>query len=140
MRILMCLLLLVSVVACRKEHDTKPVEEPEVKKMEWHVYASENYTEPWLDAMTAQVQVRIYKIDTARRTTQKIWDTTFAARTIREYPVLPQKHLLKKEIPHLGSEKLQTWYNIRYEMNGSASEMGQMLPVKEPFTFVDVRI
>jgi hypothetical protein len=140
MRNLICLLILLSAVACRKEHDNNGVVEPTIKKLEWHVYASDDYTEPWLSAMTATVQVHIYKADTMRHTLQNIWDTTFTARTIREYPLLPQKHLILKEIPHFRSETLRVWYNIRYEMNGSASEMGHMKPVLEPFTFVDVRI
>lgn len=140
MRKLLYLGLLLGAVACRKQHEDVVLEEPALKKLEWHVYASENYTEPWLDSMTARVEVRIYKSDTASHTTQTLWDTTFAARTIHGYPMLPQKHIIKKEIPLLLREKLQVWYNIRYEMHGSASEMGHMQIVQQPFTFVDVRI
>jgi hypothetical protein len=139
MRKLIILLLVLSAVACRKQHDA-PVTQPTIKKLEWHVYAADHYPEPWLDNMTARVKVRVYKADTARHMIQTVWDTTFAARTLRQYPVLPQKHVLKKEISVTGGEKLQVWYNVRYEMNGSASEAERLHQAQEPFTFVDVRI
>jgi hypothetical protein len=131
---------MLSAVACKKQHGEVVVEEPTMKKLEWHVNASGNYSEPWLDAMTARVEVRIYKADTVNQVLQTIWDTTFAARTIRNFLRLPQKHIIKKEVPLLLREKLRLWYNIRYEMNGSASEMGHAQVVEQPFTFVDLRI
>jgi hypothetical protein len=139
MRKLLYLFFLLVAVACKKQHDDVP-EQPTLKKLEWHVYASENDTGPWLNSMTARVEVRIYKSDTVNHILQTIWDTTFVDRTLRNYPRLPQKHVLKKEVPLLLREKLQLWYNIRYEMAGSASETGHLQVVQQPFTFIDVRI
>ena len=139
MRTLFGLLLLFAAVACNKNDDV-PAEKPTIKKIEWQVHASDAYTDPWLDAMTAKVAIRIYKSDTVNQKTAIIWDTTFATRTIRQYPVLPQKHVIEKEILVRRTERLQSWYNIRYEMNGTASEMGHMQMVYKPFTFVDIRL
>ena len=140
MRTLLYVMLFISLISCRKQHDAPTVETPTVKKLEWHVYASEKYTQPWLDSLEARVEVRIYKTDTARHTSQTLWDTTFASRAIRQYPLLSEKYIIKKEVPVSLGEKLQVWYNIRYEMNGTASEMGKLQIVQEPFTFVDIRI
>jgi hypothetical protein len=139
MRHLLCLLLL-GVAACAKNRDDVLQEKPVAKKIEWHVHASGHHNESWLDTMQAQVQIRLYKIDTANKTAQTLWDTTFAARTLRNYPVLPQKLLVEKQVFHLKREKLQVWYNIRYEMNGTASEMGRMDQAQQPFTFVDIKL
>src|SRR6476660_8212841 len=86
MRTLFGLLLLFAAVACNKNDDV-PAEKPTIKKIEWQVHASDAYTDPWLDAMTAKVAIRIYKSDTVNQKTAIIWDTTFATRTIRQYPV-----------------------------------------------------
>jgi hypothetical protein len=139
MRHLLCFLLL-GVAACAKNRDDVMHEKPVAKKIEWHVHASGHHNEPWLDAMQAQVQIRLYKIDTLNKTTQTLWDTTFASRTLRNYPGLPQKLLVEKQVLHLKREKLQVWYNIRYEMNGNASEMGRMDQAQKPFTFIDVKL
>jgi len=135
----MYLLLLFSAAACSKERDVL-AEAPMLRKIEWHVHAFENYTQPWLDSMTARVVVRITKIDTMNKTTQTFWDTTFAPRPIREYPLLPQKYIIEKLVPVLRQEKLQVWYNIRYEMAGAASETGRLDAVQQPFTFIDIKL
>lgn len=138
MRRLLYFLFLLGAVACTK--DATLAVEPVFKKLEWHVHAAENYTGPWLDSMQANVQVRIYKIDTLNRTSTTLWDTTFLSRPIRQYPILPAKHVIEKQVPVLPHEKLQAWYNIRYEMNGSASEMVHLEIVQAPFTFIDINL
>lgn len=141
MRTLLYLFLLLSAAACKKEQDDLLTEVPAMRKIEWHVHAAKNYTEPWIDSLHASVKVRIYKIDTINRITTNIWDTTFVSRRVKEYPVLPQKHRIEKLVPVYVREKLQVWYNIRYEAdNGSASETGRLYIVQKPFTFVDISL
>ena len=140
MRKLLYLLLVSSVVACTKQSGDVLAIEPVTKKIEWHIHASDTYNGPWMDTMTARVQVRLHKSDTVQHTFVAIWDTTFENRTLQQYPVLPQKLIIEKKISLLPTEKLQAWYNIRYEMKGTASETGRLDVVEKPFTFIDIKL
>lgn len=141
MRKLMYLLLLCSLVACQKRNDDVLAEQPAIKKIELHIHASETYIEPWLDSVNASVTVSIIKLNIADARSRIVWDTSFASCPLKQYPLLPQKHIIEKQVPLFEeTEKLQVIYNIQYRYNGSASGDGHAEAVEKPFTFIDVTI
>lgn len=134
------LLLLCSMAACQKQSDDLPAKSPVIKKIELHIHTSETYTQPLLDSVSASVTISICRLNSATATPQVIWDTAFASRPLKRYPLLPQKHVIKKQLSVCGDETLQVFYNIRYKYKGLISETGNAGAAVTPFTFIDVEL
>lgn len=106
---------LAGFAACRKNNEL-PVGETAVdKKIEFHVHAGRPYTDPYYNNVTADVKLEIYKINYINGKAQLLWDTAYAARSLSQYPHLPEKYVVEKSFPVLeSSEKLQAKYSILY--------------------------
>ena len=135
--------LLVLLAACRKSGDAVLTEAAVAKKMEFHVHANPQYTNPAYEGVSAEVKMAIYKINYRNGESQLLWDTTFASRPLTAYPNLPHKFLAEKTFSVLESkEKLQAAYTIRYQTpQGPAQETGstELVP-GDNFAFLDVNI
>ena len=135
--------MLVLFTSCRKSGDAVFVEKPQAKKIEFHVHASPQYSNPAFEAVSAEVKLAIYKINYINGQNQLLWDTTFAARPLAAYPHLPEKFLIEKAFSVLEShEKLQANYNIRYRAPEGISQELQSdeLGPGNHFVFLDVAI
>ena len=137
------IVLLVLVASCAKNRDTALTEAPVAKKIEFHVHASQLYTEPVYEAVTAEVKLAIYKINFHTGHSQLLWEEVYNKRPLASYPHLPQKFLVEKEYEVLESkEKLQAAYTIRYfTPDGPTSEIrAEELVPGLHFAFLDVDV
>ena len=141
MQKLLYLFFLLSLIACEKRSDDLLTEKPVLKKAELHIHASESYTQPWLDSVNASIYIAITKSNKATTASQVIWDTTFASRPLKQYPLLPQKFLIEKRIPVFEpTERVEVAYTIWYDYNQITTEWGNAVVADESFTFVDVKL
>ena len=137
------ILLILLLAACHKGDDAVLIEEPVLKKFEFHVHAGQPYTEPHYNGVTADVKLAVYKINYRNGQSQLLWETAYAPRPLADYPHLPQKFLIEKSWDVLEStEKLQAQYTIRYQSpQGPTQEMrSEELVPGDNFAFLDVDI
>ncbi len=127
---------------CKKDSEARLAEQPMAKKIEFHVHASKQYNAGY-DGVKADVKLAIYKINYRNGQSQLLWDTTYAARPLADYPHLPQKFLVEKDFDVLeNKEKLQAVFNIRYHAPEGISQetyADELVP-GDNFAFLDVDI
>ena len=131
------------LAACNKNGDAVLQEQPVAKKIEFHVHAGQQYTEPVYQGITAEVKLAIYKINYRTGQSQLLWETGYDARPLASYPHLPQKFLVEKEYEVLESkEKLQANYTIRYftPQGPTMETRAEELVPGDKFAFLDVGI
>lgn len=143
LKYLVIIVLLVGAVACHKTQDAVLAEKPVEKKIEFHVHGRTQYTEPYFNNVTAAVTLKIYKINYRNGESQLLWETSYEARPLAQFPHLPQKFREEKSFDVLESkEKLQAVYTIRYQSPAgpSTETRAEELVPGDKFVFLDVDI
>jgi hypothetical protein len=87
------------------------------------IYKENNYKAKVYDGTYAEIQIDLEKVNGKNRT--PVWDTTFDARLLRQYPSVEKALSRKITIENLVDKKehLEINYLIKYNSNGSILQM-----------------
>ena len=135
--------VLILLLSCSKEKMEPRPERPADKKIEFHLHATQDYSDSRYQGATAEIKIAIYTINYQNSASRLLWDTVFSSRPIHRFPVLPVKFSIQKIFPVWESrEKLKAKYNIMYRQNGKIIQQGAAVECVpgDRFLFLDVRI
>lgn len=87
------------------------------------VYKENNYKAEVYDCTHAEVHIDLEKVNGKNRT--PVWDTTFDAKLLRQYPSIEKALLRKITVENVIDKKehLEINYLIKYNSNGSILQM-----------------
>jgi hypothetical protein len=125
MRKLLPTLIGIILVAssCTKDPVVAPTQDrPVAKKIEFDVFASKDYNDPFYDNALAEVRLTISKSSLKNNTSTIVWDTTYNFRQFKQYPQMMQKIQIEKNVEHYeNTELLRVSTVVRYNFNGYLS-------------------
>jgi hypothetical protein len=87
------------------------------------VYKSDNYSSDVYNTTSATVHITITKVSGNNRTV--VWDKTFDAKLLKQYPSLEHAITQQVTIPNVLDQKehLEVTYTLTYNSNGSELQM-----------------
>jgi hypothetical protein len=93
------------------------------KSISFAVYKGNNYTSEIYNNTSAKLHILIEKVRGKSRTI--VWDKTFEAKLLKEYPALENALSQKVTIPNVldNKEHLEVTYTLTYNSNGSELQM-----------------
>jgi len=116
--------VVVLVAAMHKEvseitNPAKPVE----KSISFAVYKGSNYASDVYNSTSAQVHITIEKVSAKSRTT--VWEKTFDAQSLKQYPSLQNAMSQTVKVPNVfdSKEHLEVTYTLTYNSKGSELQM-----------------
>ena len=97
----------------------KPVE----KNISFALYKGSDYTADVYNSTSATVHITIEKVSSKRRSI--VWEKTFDAQTLKQYPSLQQAIAQTVKVPNVfdSKEHLEVSYTLTYDSNGSELQM-----------------
>jgi len=98
---------------------TKPVE----KNVSFALYKGSDYSADVYKNTVASVHIKIEKVSSKGRTT--VWEKTFDAQTLKQYPSLQNAIAQTVKVPNVfdSKERLEVSYTLTYDSNGSELQM-----------------
>jgi hypothetical protein len=98
-------------------------EKTENKSISFAVYKSNNYTSEVYNKTSVRLHITIEKVSGKNR--RIVWDKTFDAKLLREYPALDNALSQKVTVPNVLDKKehLEVTYTLLYNSNGSELQM-----------------
>jgi hypothetical protein len=104
----------------------KPVE----KNISFALYKGNDYNADVYNNTSATVHIVIEKISSKGRTT--VWEKTFDAQTLKQYPSLQQAIAQTVKVPNVfdSKEYLEVSYTLTYDSKGSQLQMQNGVMVK----------
>lgn len=101
----------------------KPVEENTDKAVSFAIYKGYKYNAKVYDCTYVQVHIMIEKV--GQNSSTPVWDTTFTAKLLKQFPTLEKRLLQTVIVPDVSDNKehLQVRYIITYDSKGSRLEM-----------------
>ena len=102
---------------------TTAQEKPVDKNISFAVYKSNNYASDVYKTTSATVHITITKVRGNNRTV--VWDKTFDAQLLKQYPSLEHALTQQVTIPNVldNKEHLEVNYTLTYNSNGSELQM-----------------
>src|SRR5262249_8244031 len=115
-------------------------EKTENKSISFAVYKSDNYTSEVYNTTSVKLQITIEKVSGKNR--RVVWDKTFDARLLKEYPALANAVSQKVMVPNVLNKKehLEVTYTLLYNSNGSELQMKSGTVVYGASDKVDISI
>jgi len=97
----------------------KPVE----KNISFALYKGSDYNSDVYNSTSATVHITIEKVSSKGRTT--VWEKTFDAQTLKQYPSLQQAIAQTVKVPNVfdSKEHLEVSYTLTYNSKGSELQM-----------------
>jgi hypothetical protein len=104
----------------------KPVE----KSISFALYKEGNYAADIYSNTSAKVHITIEKLSGKKR--RKVWEKTFDAQTLKQYPSLQEAIAQTVTIPNVfdAKEHLEVSYTLTYNSKGSELQMQNGITVK----------
>ena|SRR2546423_155807 len=115
-------------------------EKTENKSISFAVYKSDNYTSEVYNKTSVKLHIIIEKVRGENRTV--VWNKTFDAKLLREYPALENPLSQKVTVPNVLDKKehLEVTYTLLYNSNGSELQMQSGTVVYGASDKVDISI
>jgi hypothetical protein len=111
------------VIACKKEKTPLLPETPEMKEVEYRVFAARDYSDPVFQSIDVDLRLQVRIINYKTGDTKLVWDSVFSTRKLTDFPPSAGATIVKKNFPVLNShEKLNGSYSVRYTDNGMISQ------------------
>ena len=119
----MVVLLAITLAIFYKPLKLAIIGKPVDKSISFAIYKGNNYTSKAYDSTSAQIRINVEKVSFGKRTV--VWDTTFDAKLLKQYPSMENALLKKIIVPHVTDKKEQLEISciLTYKTVGSQLQM-----------------
>jgi hypothetical protein len=117
------LVLILGATIYRPFKEVMTQEKPVDKSISFAVYKGNNYASDVYNYTSAQVHITVEKVGSKKRSI--VWEKTFDAKLLKQYPSIEKALLQNVTIPNVfdGKEHLEVTYTLTYISNGSQLQM-----------------
>ena len=117
------MLLLLSAAVYSSVEISNGRRKTENKSVSFAVYKSNNYTSEVYNKTCVKLHITIEKVDNKKR--RIVWDKTFDAKLLKDYPALENALRQKVTISNVAAKKehLEVTYTLLYNSSGSELQM-----------------
>ncbi|MEP7318733.1 MAG: hypothetical protein ABI921_08320 [Panacibacter sp.] len=117
------LLLVTGAAIYRPVKETLSKQAPVSQSISFAVYKGNNYTSEVYNNTSAQIHITVEKVSGNNRS--KVWDKTFDAKQLKQYPSIENALSQKVTVPNVLNKKehLEVTYTLTYNSKGSELRM-----------------